>query len=540
MRLILLLLVVFLLSCSRESEEPLWEPQSHLSGKVYNGGLFPVWITLKEPVSDASAIEWRRLRGAEIAKRTQAIDPNTNLIKADTAFLYWETAPQPTIVITAKDSNKTDTAYYYRDTVFAIVNGKESLPIVIEVKNILPRITGISINGLEQPGDSVLTIAAHPGGNLKIEIRLEKPFNKSFHAEVTMPEIMNGLITKSKSDSLWVYEWTPNEIIADSSVLKIKDSGAYGERLYKLRIVVYTESGSVWVASANELIKYSPTGTEVARIKDDFNSISALTLNSKDGTLFVTDESQNFIAIYNTHGKQLYKNNNFQSPTGVAFNVEGRNVWVADRSGLQRFPFDGNSLGTSDVPNDDILGIIEGLAVNQFESDLTWFAIPKNDIVGYVEDLTVKYLTYSWQRPSMVSLAPASGIAWVADSSRVVAIDTSGKVWASIKGFRDAYSVSASGSSVWVSDRVAGKVYRFAGPFRGNLQDTILTVANGIPANYEFQRPVSVSAFTSDGSVWIVDRDAGKTVRLDSLGRVTASGTGLTLPNLNVTLQKVD
>jgi len=137
-------------------------------------------------------------------------------------------------------------------------------------------------------------------------------------------------------------------------------------------------------------------------------------------------------------------------------------------------------------------------------------------------------------------LAPASGIAWVADSSRVVAIDTSGKVWASIKGFRDAYSVSASGSSVWVSDRVAGKVYRFAGPFRGNLQDTILTVANGIPANYEFQRPVSVSAFTSDGSVWIVDRDAGKTVRLDSLGRVTASGTGLTLPNLNVTLQKVD
>jgi len=542
MRLILPLLVVFLLSCSRESEEPLWEPQSHLDSKVYNGGLFPVWITIKDPIkdTDTNAISWRT-GNSRIAKRARAIDANTNTIKTDTAFLYWETPPPRTIVTTMIDSIKTDTAYYYRDTIFAIVNGLESLPIVIEVKNILPRITSISINGLEQPGDSVITIAAHPGGALEISIRLEKVFGNEPHPDIIMPEIMrmSGLTQKFRSDSLWIYEWIPNDIIANDE-LRIKDSGGHGERLYKVRIVVYTESGSVWVASKNELIKYSPTGTEVVRINDNFDDISALAINSIDGNLFVTDRTINSLTIYNTYGKQLHRSTSFKSPTGVAVNIEGNKVWVADESGLQSFQLDGNSLGTVETPNGSISGIIRGLAVDQFESNLTWFAIPQNDTVGYVNNLTLNYLPNIWNRPSMVSLSATSGIAWVADSSRVVAVDATGKVWANIKGFSFVSSVSASGGSVWVSDRAAGKVYRFSGPFKGGLQDTTLTVANGIPVNYEFQTPVSISAFSSDGGAWVVDRDAGKTIRLDSLGRITASGTGLTLPNLNVTLQKAD
>jgi len=546
---ILLLLIVFLFSCSRESKEPLWEPQSHLNSKIYNGGLFPVWIELREPVKDLDIVSWRT-GNSRVAKRTQAVDANTNLIKADTVFLYWETPPKPTIAITQTDSTKFDTTYYYRDTIFAIVDGLESLPIVIEVKNILPRIKSISIDGLERPGDSILTITAHPGYRQKISIRLEKAFNNTFHPIVAMPEIMNGirLIEPESTDSLWVYEWTPTEIIADSTYLQIKDSGGHGERLYKIRLIVYTESGSVWAASENELVKYSPTGTEVVRISEGFNSISAIAVNSNDGKLYVADQSNNTFAIYNTYGKQLYKNNMlFRRPTGVAVNVEGRYVWVADETGMRRFTLDGDSLRMPQAPSDETnpadstygYGTIRGLAVDQFRKDFVWFAIPQIDTVGYINDLVLSYLPNTWNRPSMVSLDPITGMAWIADSSRIVAIDTSGKILASIKGFDYVQSISAGRNSVWVADIEKGKVYRFNGPFTGNAQDTALTIANGMAVEHKFLSPASVSAFVADGGTWIVAKEAGQAIRLDSLGNIMTSSTGLKLPYLSATLQIV-
>ena len=508
-----------------------------MGSRDYNGGLFPVWIVLNEPVKDANAISWKT-GSSSIAYRKQARDAN-RLITADTAFLYWD-EPPPEL----KVEGDNDTAYYYRDTIFAIVNGMESLPIVIEVKNILPRITSLSINGLKQPGDSLLTIAAHPGDRLEISISLEKPFNNAFKPEITMPRTMNGLRLKSKSDSLWVYEWSvSNDIIADSSgYLKIKDSGGHGERLYKVHLIVYTESGSVWVASEKELVKYSPTGVEITRISENFNFISALAINSNNGRLFVTDQSKNSFTVYDTYGKQLYKSEDlFKTPTGVVVDVvEGGYVWVADENGLRGFKFTGDSLNSAAAISHSI-GPIKGLAANQFHSGLVWFTIPQSDTVGYVENATLKYTPNAWNRPEAISLDRQSGITWVADSSRVLGIDASGKVLANIKNFGFVSSVSASNGNVWASDILQGKVYRFSGPFRGSDRDTNLTIINGVAADYKFLSPISVSAlFTADGGAWVIDKEAGRAVRLDSLGKVKAYGTGLKLPNLSVTLQKVE
>lgn len=537
----LVALSVFFFSCSREREAPPWEPQSHLSGKVYNGGLFPVWIELKEPVKDANIISWKT-GSSRIAYRTQAVDTVAKLIKADTAFLYWETPPPPFVKIDSLGPDSVITTYYYRDTIFAIVDGQESLPIVIEVKNILPRIESISINGLKQPGDSLLTIAAHPGDKMTISINLEKPFNDAFYPIVTMPTEMGNLKVVSESKVLFVYEWTvPNEIITDSTYLKIKDSGGHGERFYKVHLIVYTESGSTWVASEKEIVKYSPTGVEVARISENFGLISALAVNSNNGRLFVTDQSKNIFAIYDTYGKRLYSDSLFKMPTGVAVNVEGNYVWVADEAKLRRFALAGDSIRAGAAASySNMSGPVKGLAVDQFRKDFVWFAIPQNDTVGYVENDSLKYLPNIWNRPSMVSLDPINGMAWVADSSRIMAIDTTGKILANIKGFGFVSSISASGGSVWALDIFKGKVYRFKGPFRGSMQDTSLTVLNGMDVNYGFISPVSVSAFAADGGAWVVDKEAGQAIRLDSLGNIMASGTGLKLPNLNVTLQKVE
>jgi hypothetical protein len=549
----LALLSVFLFFCSRETPEPLWEPQSDKGSKIYNGGLFPVWIILKEPASSANSIRWKT-GNSIIAYRSQATDPKTQLILADTAFLYWDTLPPPYIVI---DSSKgtNDTTYFYRDTIFAIVNGTESLPIVIEVKNILPRIKKLTVDGLDQPGDSILTIAAHPGEIMEISIQLEKSFNRP---TITMPKEMSGLKSISKDDTLWVYEWTvPNDTVNKILPLRIEDSGGYGERLYEVRLIVYTEFGSVWVASEDELVKYSSTGAMVARIRSGFKSISDIAVNSIKRKLFVTDEDGNSIHIYNTHGKLLYEDSTlFKSPTGIAVDVEGNYVWVTDakdetatvlEAQLRRFNLSGDELGP-DVVNYQMSGPVKGLSVDQNKRDFVWFAIPKSDTVGFVRNSTVKtepkYIVPNdlewtpWIRPSMVNYE--NGIAWIADSGRVVAVDSSEKIHAIIKGFSFVSSVSACGDYVWVSDIQKGKVYRFKGSFKGVPADKKYTVSDGEESREKFISPISVSALTEDCSVWVVDKELGKAVLLDSHGNKKASGTGLKLPSLGKTLQKVD
>jgi hypothetical protein len=606
-------LLVFLSSCSREAPEVLWEAQS-VMGNEYNGGLYPVYIELKEPVDNANRISWST-RYARVAYRKQALNSKEQ-ITADTAFLYWETPPPVFVKIDSvqikKDKKdtvvnwKVDTAFYYRDTVFAIINGSEkSLPIIIEVKNILPRIKNLIVGGISKPGDSLLTIAANPGDKLEVRLILEKPFknpfNKAFHPEVDMPPIMGNIILRSENektgdDSVFVYEWiVPTKEISDSSeYLRIKDSGGQGERLYKVHLVVYTECGSVWVAAEKELVKYSPTGIEVARISksssskssssqsspsqsspsqsspsqsspsqssssqsnssgDDFNSISDISVNSKNGKLFVVDESNNSFAIYNNYGKELYTNTSFfNSPSSVAVDLDGKYVWVADtensidtlyKARLRRFSLIADAILFASVNYDrDLSGPIKGLSINQFQSDFVWFTIPKRDTVGFVKGIpdSIKFMMKNtWNRPSMVSHDPSNGTAWIADSSRIVAVDTSGKILAIVRGFRFVSSVSANKGNVWASDIESGKVYRFKGPFKGTVQDTSLTVVNGKIIS-GFIAPVSVSAYIADGGAWVIDKEAGMAVRLDSNGTRIASGTGLKLPLLGKTLQIVE
>jgi hypothetical protein len=562
---LLVVLYAFFFSCSRESEEPLWETQSHLGSKIYNGGLFPVWITLKEPVNSISSIRWKT-GSSLIAYRSQAaqvIDANTQLIFADTAFLYWNEPPKPYIVI---DSSRgtNDTTYYYRDTVFAIVNGLESAPIVIEVKNILPRIKKFTVGGLDQFGDSTLTVAVHPNARMEISVHLEKPFNKN-RPSVTMPKEMKDMggltLDEEKSDdTLWVYKWEgPGDTTNRTMSLKIEDSGGYGERLYKVHLIVYTEPSSVWIASENELIKFSSMGTEVARINSGFKYISDIAVNSNDGRLFVADQEGNSIRIYNTYGKLLSEDSTlFKSPTGVAVGVEGTSawVWVADskdkatevpQARLRRFEFSGADSIAKFVPgivDYEMPGAVKGLSVDQYNRDFVWFVITEGDTVGFTRAAPTgktdpKYVLLSndtaWQRPTMVSYK--NGVAWVADSGRIVAVDSSKKIKAIIKGFRSIPSISACGEGIWVSDRENGKVYRFKGPFRGTNADLRYTVSQGEESNEKFSVPVSVSAFTTDCSVWVVDKGYNKVVLLDSLGKLKASGIGITSPILGKTLQ---
>ena len=550
-------LLFFLLSCSRESPEFVLTPKSHLGGE-YQGGIFPVWITLKEPVENKDLISWKT-GSSRIAYRRQGSNEKS-LITADTAFLYWETPPPMKLdsIETTKSGDTTKTwriDSVYVDTIFAIVDGLRSEPMIIKVQNILPNIKSLSVAGLEQPGDSTLMIAAHPGDRLEIAISLEKTFNKAYSPVIEGIEILGeNLTSKQRSDSLYLWEWiVPNKDIDTTAVLRIKDSNGYGERIYNIRLVVYADFGSVWVASQKEVVKYSATGARVVKISDTFDLISDIAVHSNNGRLFVIDQDKNTFAVYNTYGKQLYKNNTLlKNPTSIALDIDGNYVWVADFERLRPFTFSGSDIVANDSLGYSLAGQgqVKGLSPDQFQREFLWFAVPERDTVGYIRysvadsaaDKTPEYQPNDkpdkWNRPSMVSLDPANGLAWIADSSRILAIDTAGNEFAIISGFGYVSSVSASGGSVWASDILRGCVYHFPGPFKGTNRDLSRTVMDGMIVD-EFSAPAFISAFIADGSAWVMDKGTGKTVRVDSKGNITAEGIGLA-PLIGKTVQMVE
>jgi len=512
---------------------------------LYRGGLYKVWVKLGEPVGSIDQIRWKT-GSSNIAQRGTLLDEN-GLIAVDTVYLAWEQLPKPFVRIDSVriDSTrwKVDSVYFYRDTIAVVVDGVETEPMVIEILNILPRIDSMVVGGVSQEGDSVLVLAAHPGDRLLIEMPFSDAFNSKYRAQVEWPEI-GGLVTKQQSDSLWIWEWTvPNESYMDTTLqLRIFDTGGYGDRFYDLHLVVYTEFASSWVASGNNLVKFSPDGAEVARIDDSLSEVSDLVLNSNTHKMWVLDRAANALHYYDTFGKELYSASDvFQSPLSIAVDVESGYLWVSDiedptadilQSRVGRYMLSGGELvevGTSYT----LAGPIRGLSIDQFQRDLLWFVSPESDFVGYIRDgaATARVFNdralYAFNRPTMVSYDPVYGVAWIADSSRVLAIDTAGNLRASVVGFGFANSVSAAGGVCWVTDVQAGVVYRF----NGNLTGTNLSVGSGIAVS-GFLAPTSISAFARDGGAWVSDQGAGRVVRLDASGAWIASGTGLKLPNI--------
>jgi hypothetical protein len=462
----------------------------------------------------------------------------------------------------------------------------ESSPIIIEIKNILPKVINLYVGEVKQPGDSTLIIAAHPGDRLEIKLELEQAFSEN-SPRVHIPldafgGSMRLIKPPSENDLSYSWEWiAPNNIVDDSISLKIEDSGGHGDRLYTIHLISYEEFGSVWVASENEIAKFSPNGSRVLSIRDgNFSYISDVAVHSNTEKLFVVDQYKNSFTIYDTYGTRIYRDStSLRNPTSVAVDIEGLYVWIADsvvvtlssssnlgssssvaaagppanqsRFRLRAFDFASGAIKGVFYESKEFPGAIRGLSTDQYDRTRLWFTLPETDNVGYVrynhdtKKSEVKYIdNINWNRPSMVSLNPDNGLAWVADSSRIVAIDSSGKLMAVVEGFGFASAVSASKNAVWASDILKGKVYKFDGPFKGDFPRDSLTVAKGTEVdagNFVFSQPSFVSAFAFDGSAWIMDRGRGGVVRVNNTGRerIGSHGTGLR-PLIGKTIQKVE
>ena len=411
----------------------------------------------------------------------------------------------------------------------------------------MPKIDSVWVDSISQVGDSTITLAVHPGERTEIRFRFSDAYNTAFPVQdIKWPDGVGTLVTKDQKDSLWSWVWTaPNNIIDTVLPLILTDKGGYGTREYKLQLIVYDEAGSAWVVSGTQLVKFSPKGSEVARVAGPFNELSDLVLNSNttiQNKVWAVDIGSNRLYEYDTYGRLLKRDSaNFKSPYSVAVDVDSRRVWVSafdhtsgdtTYSKLQSVSVNAADSGAASIGSSyTIPGPVKGLSVDQFAKDLVWFVSPEQNSVGFVRSGAAKPKifqdsTFGFKRPTVVSFDPVAGYAWIADSSRVTVMDTSGVVHARITGFSFANSLSAGGGVCWVTDILAEKVFRFSKSISGNH-----TVSDGLSVD-GFMSPAFISTFTLDGGAWVSDRGAGEVVRLDAQGNKIGRGTGLTLPTI--------
>jgi hypothetical protein len=537
------------LSCGNNS--PDTTPKVSLASvkKEYRGGLYKVWVSVPVLVTDLDDVRWVTGK-AGIANRMTTFERNEMI--ADTVYLHWEELPEPILELdTIKGDSglvaRVDSTIRYIDSIGVVIQDVPSPKIAIEIYNILPKIDSIWIGGRGQAGDSTILLAGNPGEKVRVQLRPYDALDTGFAAVYEWPVFGDAIVTELADDSLdsWSVRMPTQEM---DTVLpfRVMDTGGYGIRTYNLHVVSYQESGSVWAAATKDLVKISKTGSEVMRLSQEFKRISDIILNPNNNQMWVLDQDDHALYYYDTFGRMISKDSTtFVSPLSVAIDVESGFLWVSDLinpdSSISR-------IGKYDLSSPDSLravgtpvllqGPIKGFSIDQFERDLLWFVSPESDFVGYIQTASSDVrifdeatLNFRFNRPSMVSYDPVAGYAWVADSSRVIVMDTAGTIQAEINGFSFVSSLSAAGGVCWISDVLTGEVVRFTMAQVDGAGSGDLKVDDGLRVS-TFVSPISVSTFAKDNSVWVADRETGQVILLRSDGSQDVAVAGLKLPSL--------
>ncbi|MEE9457900.1 MAG: NHL repeat-containing protein [bacterium] len=219
------------------------------------------------------------------------------------------------------------------------------------------------------------------------------------------------------------------------------------------------------------------------------------TASSSGGRLWVIDQPNSFVQVYDYGGEQLFTVGNFpffMKPNCVEVDRRDGSAWVLDyyANKLRKFDNGGNLI---------------------FETA----------VGGGGEPLV--------RRATAIAVDQTSGACWVADRShsRVLKLGASGKVLATVTGFRSPRAVSLvyNTGDCWVADELQDRVVKLRADASGTVSvgGVMLAECGG------FDVPWSVAA-DPGGGVWALDKGAGAVVKVNGAGERVAEVTGFSFP----------
>jgi hypothetical protein len=483
-----------------------------------------------------------------VVQRTRLFEGDSTTggrLLADTVWIEWNRLP-PQLLDTldnSADTTVTNVDTLFIDTLAVVVEDQESAPFVIEVRNILPQIDSVVV-GEWRGGvvDSLVRLSAHPGQVVEFSFKLSDAYSDAASPEFTFPE---GYEIRElfSSDTMVSFTWAaPDTLMNDTALLELRDTGGHGTRVYRLRLLTYSETGSVWVSTSTDLVKVASDGTEILRISDAFTQVSKIAIDANREHLWVTDRGAGSLTLVGASGGiRLVDSTTFNQPSVVAVDVQSGFLWVGDLAAasagrLRRFDQGGGDSLTLTATITGETGPVAALSIDQYEADRIWYAVPEGDYLARATDGSqdTAYGSLGINRPEFLEWDAAASRLWMADSNALYLIDSTGTIRATIHGFTKVGGLSAGGGSACISDVRSGRVVRFPSTITGTHQLEDGQVTTG------FASPQGTGIFLADGSCWVADTEAGSLVRLDSHGTETNRLGGLDQPKVLAVHQGVE
>ncbi|NWH05408.1 PKD domain-containing protein [Desulfobacter latus] len=239
-------------------------------------------------------------------------------------------------------------------------------------------------------------------------------------------------------------------------------------------------------------------------------------------------------------GNILQQLNNFSYPRSISGNIADNTIWIADSSDHKVYRMSGFD-GSQKI---EINGMQPYAVCVDPRDGSAWVADYGNNRVvklspaiadGYTVDTdTGSHLVVNgFSRPQWISVNPATGTIWVADTGDGSVVRLSADITDGYdistdvgshtdkSGFNSPYSVSVNGAdgTVWVADYGNNQVVKLSA-----------TGTTEIVRISGFRQPMSVDTSFIDGSVWVADHGNNQVVRLASDGAIICRTSGFNQP----------
>ena len=565
--------LTFFLNCGRPTgPEPfitirLETNTDNSDSTVYTG--MPIQITaVLDSAVFSDAIQWTSSSGRAKIVRAGTVYPG-DTTSQDTVWVDWDELPP----VSSKhkysweqDSLRKLGLLTPVDTIWARYKGAASNKVRVTVLNMAPHVDSIYVNSrkVDILKDSI-TIAGNHSTIAYIKLYASDHDSGSRLDAQWIQQDNIGRIIKiekaeetSKSSYSKTWKWNilwqaPNvgdigdSTVMSSSIIKVADRNGAFTRI-PVRIIVYRESGSVWLASTQEntstLIKYSDSGKELFRIPG-FGQINCLAVSPRQEKVWFTDRTAGKVYCVDDDGNIVYEAKGFKEPKAIDVHDKEGYCIVTDEdtsTGISSRIRIVNKNGKGEIDSSagigHYLGNINFLKLDQQKLTDIWFLMQARQASDSI-DFIYHYKAW-WTFVSQIKINgelasldinPITKEVWVADkgNNRVLRIDMkTNSITAVITGFLNPHmvAVNTADSSCWVVDTDHNRVVKlFSGvPDGYDVNPYIISSATDYhvsidqPFGINFKQPVALTVNPHDGIygvVWVVDTQNNRIVKLD-------------------------
>ncbi len=538
---------------------------------AYTGVPIKIYAVLDSAV-DVSEISWITGRGEYV--RAGNLRPG-DLTAADTILLTWQQLPA------VPYSAPSDTSAPRRlpiDTIWATYRDVASNKLRVAVLNRSPHIDSIYVNGRKTPlqQDSLHITGNHSTMVYMTLYATDPDTGSRLTAEWTCDPRFGSLVNLVDSSSLtglqrtmvwrWNIKWQAPTVesvgdstAASTAALIVHDQNGGSDGL-PIRLTIYRETGSIWVASTQEntstLVKYATNGQELFRIPG-FKQISSLAVRPFQESVWFTDYVAGKVYCMDDDGNVLRTISGFINPNAIDVHNQSGYCIVADKDSTVALGSRVrvvNKDGSGRIDTVSVLkltGIVSALRIDQREVNDLWllWQIPSGSdstdkAVHYSSWWTLKSILSSGTKPVSIDINTTTGHAWIADFSgnQVFRVNTRNDSIARIAGFLHPQMVSVNlrDSSCWVVDTDNNRVVRLAHGVsngydinQGTTYDRSVTSFSGIG----LKQPQALAVNPNEGAagvVWVVDSQNNRIVKFaaaDSRELLSIQGFGMETPS---------